>query len=597
MPPAARVGDQHACPSHTGGPVLAGSATVKIGGQPAARVGDQSSCGGARDTIVQGASSVFIDGRPAARAGDRCAHSGVVVTGEKTVVIGNVASADGTTPGGTGGAKDGLTLENDGKSTPITISGTPVQSKVVTALVGLARQMGAMGGAASSGMLGAIATALEVALARGDTAAIALGIGKLQQVMAPKGPDGEAGAEAAPEAGGVTALPGATSAPPSAPQEMVRSVAVADGRLTVNGRFTGLHAISEFDLISLQAEGRIDTVVQRVLAASAAGRNCVRVFCMYANQYGRREPFSTPGYWTAVDAVVKRLIAHGLFGEFVLLADGDVRADGSGGVMPSWTDRMAFTREAGKFFKGKPVIVCGMHEAPADEATRRRLAEAMQGFREASGDTIPFALADTLFNRSDDPQAVAAAQRLLVDTGASIAAAHTSASRGDPDRYREWLDALWHVRAVRDSNEARAVYPYFTQSIEFGAAGEREKDPDVAVAASAICAVGQQGFCYHHVAADDRATPGLDLCRVATTIPQSPDFIPFSPGDRGAPIARVQAQDFAGGGVRGCANRTEVWAVGYGKKLPRSPRVEWRGVTPEVIWRGERAIIWRGDLK
>src|SRR5687767_13226395 len=102
MPPAARVGDQHACPSHTGGPVLAGSSTVKIGGQPAARVGDQSSCGGARDTIVQGASTVFIDGRPAARAGDRCAHSGVVVTGMPTVIIGNVGSADGSTSGGSG---------------------------------------------------------------------------------------------------------------------------------------------------------------------------------------------------------------------------------------------------------------------------------------------------------------------------------------------------------------------------------------------------------------------------------------------------------------------------------------------------------------
>ena len=92
MPPAARVGDQHACPagSHVGGPVSApGSATVFIGGQPAARAGDHAQCAGPPDQIAQGSPTVFIDGRPAARVGDPCGHAGMIVTGCSTVIIGD----------------------------------------------------------------------------------------------------------------------------------------------------------------------------------------------------------------------------------------------------------------------------------------------------------------------------------------------------------------------------------------------------------------------------------------------------------------------------------------------------------------------------
>jgi uncharacterized Zn-binding protein involved in type VI secretion len=109
MPPAARVGDQHACPAgsatpHVGGPVSApGSATVFIGGQPAARAGDHAQCAGPPDLIVQGSPTVFIDGRPAARVGDRCGHEGVIVTGCPTVIIGDQAGGGGaagpTAPG------------------------------------------------------------------------------------------------------------------------------------------------------------------------------------------------------------------------------------------------------------------------------------------------------------------------------------------------------------------------------------------------------------------------------------------------------------------------------------------------------------------
>ncbi len=98
MPPAARVGDQHACPTgtHVGGPVSApGSSTVNIGGQPAARAGDHAECAGPPDLIVQGSPTVFIDGRPAARVGDSCGHAGVIVTGCPTVIIGDQAGGGG----------------------------------------------------------------------------------------------------------------------------------------------------------------------------------------------------------------------------------------------------------------------------------------------------------------------------------------------------------------------------------------------------------------------------------------------------------------------------------------------------------------------
>ena len=102
MPPAARVGDLHACPvgTHVGGPVRPpGSASVIIGGQPAARAGDRATCAGPADLISQGSPTVFIDGRPAARVGDRCGHTGLIVTGCSTVIIGNGVSSSESVSG------------------------------------------------------------------------------------------------------------------------------------------------------------------------------------------------------------------------------------------------------------------------------------------------------------------------------------------------------------------------------------------------------------------------------------------------------------------------------------------------------------------
>ena len=95
MPPAARVGDMHTCPMvtgvvpHVGGPVMPpGAPTVLIGGMPAAVVGGMCVCVGPPDSIIKGSATVLIGGMPAARMGDNTAHSGVIVLGLPTVMIG-----------------------------------------------------------------------------------------------------------------------------------------------------------------------------------------------------------------------------------------------------------------------------------------------------------------------------------------------------------------------------------------------------------------------------------------------------------------------------------------------------------------------------
>ena len=96
--PAARVGDLHACPlvspgpvPHVGGPILPpGAPTVLIGGLPAARMGDQASCiASPPDIISKGAFPVPVSGSPAARVGDMTVHGGVILPpGCPTVLIG-----------------------------------------------------------------------------------------------------------------------------------------------------------------------------------------------------------------------------------------------------------------------------------------------------------------------------------------------------------------------------------------------------------------------------------------------------------------------------------------------------------------------------
>jgi uncharacterized Zn-binding protein involved in type VI secretion len=91
---AARVGDDHACPSHVGGPILpAGCPTVVIEGRAAARVSDTCQCRGPIDAIGSGTPTVLIDGLPAARLGDSTLHGGIIIAGCATVLIGGVSVA------------------------------------------------------------------------------------------------------------------------------------------------------------------------------------------------------------------------------------------------------------------------------------------------------------------------------------------------------------------------------------------------------------------------------------------------------------------------------------------------------------------------
>ena len=114
MPPASRIGDMHVCPMvipgtppipHVGGPVMAGSANVMIGGVPAARVGDACLCTpvGPSDSIIKGSMTVFINNMPATRMGDSTAHGGTVVAGMPTVIIGDSARFEPPVPGKPGG--------------------------------------------------------------------------------------------------------------------------------------------------------------------------------------------------------------------------------------------------------------------------------------------------------------------------------------------------------------------------------------------------------------------------------------------------------------------------------------------------------------
>jgi len=90
MPNAARVSDQHVCPTadHKGGPILAGSPSVLMCDCFASRLGDKLQCCGSQDVIAAGSKTVFINHQPAARVGDATAHGGTVTSGCRTVEIG-----------------------------------------------------------------------------------------------------------------------------------------------------------------------------------------------------------------------------------------------------------------------------------------------------------------------------------------------------------------------------------------------------------------------------------------------------------------------------------------------------------------------------
>ncbi|MBR0652162.1 hypothetical protein GXW78_21080 [Roseomonas terrae] len=96
--PASRLLDLHVCPMftgpvpHVGGPVLPPCmVTVLTGKRPQARISDMAVCVGPPDVIVAGAATVLVGGLPAARILDSTAHGGILVLGEFTVLIGGPA--------------------------------------------------------------------------------------------------------------------------------------------------------------------------------------------------------------------------------------------------------------------------------------------------------------------------------------------------------------------------------------------------------------------------------------------------------------------------------------------------------------------------
>jgi uncharacterized Zn-binding protein involved in type VI secretion len=94
MPEASRITDLHVCVVHPPVPlpIVAGATTVNIGFSPAARVGDQCACP-ANAKIAMGCPTVFIEHKMAARVGDPTVPPGVIRTGFPTVFIGASAQA------------------------------------------------------------------------------------------------------------------------------------------------------------------------------------------------------------------------------------------------------------------------------------------------------------------------------------------------------------------------------------------------------------------------------------------------------------------------------------------------------------------------
>lgn len=110
MKPAARLGDNAACPAdahgckrcahRVQGPAVSGAPDVFINGKPALRQGDagihSACCGPNTWTASQGSATVFINGRPAARMGDMTTHCGgvgTIIQGSSNVFIGDSTSA------------------------------------------------------------------------------------------------------------------------------------------------------------------------------------------------------------------------------------------------------------------------------------------------------------------------------------------------------------------------------------------------------------------------------------------------------------------------------------------------------------------------
>lgn len=101
MPEVARVDDKTECPKmtlfiipHVGGPLSNASPVhMKADGRPIIRLGDYGHCHfpAPRDVVFEGAATVTVCGLPVARRGDHMAHTGRIIEGSPTFVVGGPA--------------------------------------------------------------------------------------------------------------------------------------------------------------------------------------------------------------------------------------------------------------------------------------------------------------------------------------------------------------------------------------------------------------------------------------------------------------------------------------------------------------------------
>lgn len=84
MSPAARLGDEHACPMHGKNVIVATASPSTADGRPMAAVGDACACGA---VIVTGSPLTTLEGRPTAHIGSTTSHGGVILTGSTNALV------------------------------------------------------------------------------------------------------------------------------------------------------------------------------------------------------------------------------------------------------------------------------------------------------------------------------------------------------------------------------------------------------------------------------------------------------------------------------------------------------------------------------
>jgi len=343
--------------------------------------------------------------------------------------------------------------------------------------------------------------------------------------------------------------------PPVKPVTALTPLRVESGRLRNDEGFLHWRGISEFSLVHLRRTAKAAEAEARMARAAGARRNGIRVLAMAANLFDLRPGY--PGYWEAVDWVIAKAGALGLYTELVLFADAQT-------VMPSPADRSSFTQQMATLLRGRPTALPQLANEPFQNgwssATDPQLLE-LAGLFSSNYDGRPFSIGDPN-DTVENP-----------DTGAPLKTDLDALAKRSPvlvlhgerkprdDRWAGWVD---HLKGFDEIGVGHGTH-YLIHDEPMGAAsayqnGRRDNRPLAHLAAQLVCAILGIGFTYHYIAEQDPATPGLDLCDVARVIPASPDYVFRNAGTAGACVTRFSGHDK----VRTCDNGREAWAVGYG---------------------------------